>query len=82
MTKGKIAALVCNIIKSFSPCGIHPTPFYHSDPQIRKVRCDFVEEFMFALAVRLLGMMVLRNVSLLREYQLFSIILYLFILMK
>jgi hypothetical protein len=39
---------VSNVIKDYSPCGIHPTPFYHSDPQTRKLRSDFAEEFLSA----------------------------------
>jgi hypothetical protein len=47
--KDMIVELVCYVINMFSPYGIHPTPFYHSDPNIRKMRDDFALQFLQAV---------------------------------
>lgn len=47
--KEHIAFLIGSVIKAFSPCGIHPTPFFHSDPTIRQMRADFATEFLESL---------------------------------
>ena len=44
--RNKIVDLVCHLIKTFSPCGIHPTPFYHSDPKIKAMREDLARRFL------------------------------------
>jgi hypothetical protein len=41
--------LVCHVVKMFSPNGIHPTPFYHSDPNIRKMREELACKFLQAV---------------------------------
>jgi hypothetical protein len=43
--------LVCHVVKMLSPNGIHPTPFYHSDPNIRKMREELASRFLQAVGM-------------------------------
>jgi hypothetical protein len=47
--KDMIIDLVCYVIGMFSPYGIHPTPYYHSDPTIRRIREEFAGKFLSAV---------------------------------
>jgi hypothetical protein len=47
--KDMIVDLVCYVIGMFSPYCNHPTPFYHSDPTIRRIREEFAGKFLRAV---------------------------------
>jgi hypothetical protein len=47
--KEKVAAMICRLIKGFSPCRKLPSPFYHSDPSYRKARNEMASEFLHSL---------------------------------
>jgi hypothetical protein len=47
--KDMIVDLVCYVINMFLPSGIHPTPYYHSDPAIRRIREEFAGKFLTAI---------------------------------
>jgi hypothetical protein len=49
--KKDVIDLACHLIQSFSPLGIHPTPFYHSDPKIRDMRKEMAHTFLETLGV-------------------------------
>lgn len=46
--KESIPGLVCSLLKSFTPCGRNPTPFFHSDPTMRMERAKMAKEFVRA----------------------------------
>ena len=46
-----LADLVSHLIESFSPLGIHPTPFFHSDPKIREMRKELALTFLNSLGI-------------------------------
>jgi RNA polymerase subunit RPABC4/transcription elongation factor Spt4 len=49
--KKDVVDLACHLVESFSPLGIHRTPFYHSDPKIRDVRKEMARTFLEILNV-------------------------------
>jgi hypothetical protein len=47
--KLKVSWLVGDVIKMFSPCGRNPSPFFHSDKNIRAERVKLAYKFLMSL---------------------------------
>jgi hypothetical protein len=45
----KVAAMICRLVKSYSPCWKLPSPFYNSVPGHEKARGDMAAEFIQSL---------------------------------
>jgi hypothetical protein len=49
----EVAAMICRIVKNYSPNGKCKSPFYHSDPGYREARKNFATEFLSSLGARI-----------------------------
>jgi hypothetical protein len=49
LDRKKIAGMICQLIRLFSPCGRNPSPFFHSDPKMRLDRAQFAAIFLKSL---------------------------------
>jgi hypothetical protein len=45
----KVAAMMCRLVKNYSPCWKLPSPFFHSDPGYEKARFGMATEFIQSL---------------------------------
>ena len=50
--KEEVAAMVCRLVKGFSPINKLPSPFFHSDPYIQKARADMASDFLNTLGAK------------------------------